>query len=60
MDGHDGTSCTVSRSILDAAAAQVLEDIDEHGICAGSIDITAAVVLAPGTRPFTVESPKRP
>ena len=59
MDGHDETKYTdCFPPALNPAAAQALEDIDKHTLLTGSIG-TAASVLAPRNRPFTVGKPEK-
>ena len=59
MDGHDETYCTDCFPLaLNPDAAQALEVIDKHTRLTGSVS-TAASVLAPGKRPFTVGKPEK-
>ena len=55
MDGIDDTVYTTFFPVpLNAAAAHALEESERHALYVSSVGMTAAAVLAPGKRPFTV------
>ena len=59
MDGHDETNYTdFFPPALNPAEAQALEEIDKHTLLTGSVG-TAASILAPGKRSFTVGKPEK-
>lgn len=55
MDGQDDTVHTnFFRAPLNAAASQALSETDWHELHVRNVGMTAAAVLTPGRRPFTV------